>query len=375
MDELRDDGDHDLSLGDRFDLWRDGFQSQAATLYDFEEHGRDAYLDDYRRYVRTKRINGRWSLALDNKLLFHRLLEPFDEHRPELYGVVRDGRFHHVSDGRTGDGVPADTVPAPDAEVSPTRFGRRDDGHPGDAELTGVDDRNAGAVVYDHLRREGNLVLKWTNGGGGNNVLLCQRMDDGVRIDGETVTREAFERRVDALSDYLVTELVGMDTYAYHLYPDSPNTIRALSMYDAQAGEPFLATAVHRIGTDASAPVDNWSAGGLSASIDLDTGELSPAARAPKFGWEGRREVHPDTEEQIAGVTVPGWDDIREELLAMADELSYVPYIAWDIVVDAPGEFAVIEANNYTDVDLLQVHEPLLTDERVRRFYETHDVL
>ncbi|WP_435363071.1 sugar-transfer associated ATP-grasp domain-containing protein [Haloarchaeobius sp. DYHT-AS-18] len=359
MDELRDDGDHGLSPGEKLDLWRDGFQSQAATLYDFETHGRDAYLDDYSRYVQTKRINGRWSLALDNKLLFHRLLEPFDEHRPELYGLVRDGQFHHL------------TGAAP--EPATARFGRSDGGTDQVA-TRGVDGRNAGSVVLERLQREGNLVLKWTSGGGGNNVLLCQAMEEGVRVDGDPVSRQSFERRVDSLSDYLVTELVGMDDYAYTLYPDSPNTIRALTMYDQQAGEPFLATAVHRIGTDESAPVDNWSAGGLSAQLDPDTGQLSPAARAPKFGWDGRREVHPDTETQIAGVTVPGWADIHDELLTMADELSYIPYIAWDIVVSAPGEFAVIEANNYTDVDLLQVHEPLLTDERVRRFYETHGV-
>jgi len=35
----------------------------------------------------------------------------------------------------------------------------------------------------------------------------------------------------------------------------------------------------------------------------------------------------------------------------------------------------VIEGNAFSDTDLLQTHEPLLADDRVRRFFEHHGVV
>lgn len=44
-------------------------------------------------------------------------------------------------------------------------------------------------------------------------------------------------------------------------------------------------------------------------------------------------------------------------------------------MVTPPDEFQIIEANSFTDVHAMQVHEPLLRDGRVRQFYERHDVI
>jgi hypothetical protein len=37
--------------------------------------------------------------------------------------------------------------------------------------------------------------------------------------------------------------------------------------------------------------------------------------------------------------------------------------------------FRIIEANSFTGPQFLQIHKPLLADERVRRFYEAHGVI
>ena len=37
--------------------------------------------------------------------------------------------------------------------------------------------------------------------------------------------------------------------------------------------------------------------------------------------------------------------------------------------------FQILEGNNYTDVNLLQVHAPLLRDERILSFYQRHGVI
>lgn len=71
---------------------------------------------------------------------------------------------------------------------------------------------------------------------------------------------------------------------------------------------------------------------------------------------------------------MPGWERIKLDLLDIADQLSHIPYIGWDIIVTDDGEFSIIEANNNTSA-VIQMHDPLLCDERTRRFYERHGVL
>jgi D-alanine-D-alanine ligase-like ATP-grasp enzyme len=62
-------------------------------------------------------------------------------------------------------------------------------------------------------------------------------------------------------------------------------------------------------------------------------------------------------------------------LLEITDNLSYIPYAGWDVIVtDNEGSFKLIEANSHSGVKSLQVHEPLLVDNRVREFYETYGV-
>ena len=77
--------------------------------------------------------------------------------------------------------------------------------------------------------------------------------------------------------------------------------------------------------------------------------------------------------EQITGVRIPHWDSMTKKLLDVCAEMSYIPYVGWDIII-TPDGFAVIEGNNYPDLGH-QVFSPLLEDPRVRAFYEKFDAL
>ncbi|ESP90053.1 sugar-transfer associated ATP-grasp domain-containing protein [Candidatus Halobonum tyrrellensis] len=178
------------------------------------------------------------------------------------------------------------------------------------------------------------------------------------------------------LSEYLVSEFVRQADYADRLFPDAVNTLRVVTLNDDADG-PFVAGAVHRVGTAASAPVDNWSRGGLSVEIAGD-GTLSDGARWSSAGELRWFDAHPDTGDPLAGVEMPGWPAVRERILWMAAALPSLPHIGWDVVLTDEGDgendpgFVVIERNSHPGVETLQVHRPLLDDPRVRRFYERH---
>ena len=359
----------------RLRLWRRGFLTRSDAVYDLEESTYEDYVSDYQRYVRSKRINGTWSVALSNKLLFHRVMQPFDAHRMAVYGMLRGGTYHPIDD--RVDGSAGGTAPPRELADGGSTLAAVSEAEPDRTERAEASDatRNAAQRVVERLEDEGRLVLKWVRGGGGNNVLLCTRTADGYLVNGDPYAEAEFRSLVSSLDEYLVCEYVEQGPFGADLFPETPNTLRVITMYDEAAGEPFVAAAIHRIGTSDSAPLDNFTQGGLSAKIDRETGTLSAGAQPPVDGdveWHSR---HPDTGTRIEGARVPGWDRIRERLLEIADGCSFVPYVGWDVIVtDEEGSFTVIEANSYPGLKSIQVHGPLLTDDRVRRFYERHGV-
>lgn len=322
-------------------LWRHGFLSRDDLLYDLDEETRHRYVSEYQREL-TRPLNGRWKDALDNKLHFHRLLEPFDTHRSTVYAYLKRGQF-----------IPVD---APGGTAEP---------------ITG----NVGAQVRDQLDKDGRLVLKPTFGTTGSRILVCTKTDEGYQINGEEQTTTELTKRIADLDEYLVCEFVEQAQYAADLYPDSTNTVRLVTMWNPKTEKPFITSAIQRIGTERSIPVDNWSKGGLTAEVDSETGELSRGVHFPYSGTLEWRDTHPETNARITGTKVPGWSDIQNAIVEIAANYPQIPYVGWDIVVTGEGDFTIIEANSCTDVDLLQVHRPLLDDTRARRFYEHHDIV
>ncbi|WP_306058407.1 sugar-transfer associated ATP-grasp domain-containing protein [Natronococcus wangiae] len=349
----------DFSPRERLRFYRRRFLSKSGFLYDFDTYDPSLYLDDYQRYIRSGRINDHWGALIDNKLAFHEILGEFPSHRSTVHGLLRDGQFHVFEPGTEGavasdGGVELERPTDPDASrptVDPVDW------------------------LDDSLSDGDRLVLKWFSGGGGNNVHFLEREDGTYLYDGTPTNDAGLARTLADLEDYLVCEFVEQDEYADELYPDTVNTIRVLTMYDERAQEAFVPIAVQRIGTSDSAPVDNFSKGGLSAEVDRETGALSAGAHYYHRDSVTWHETHPETGARIEGTTVPGWEEIRDKLLEIANALSHMPYVGWDIVVTGEGEFKIIEGNSQTGVAAMQVHRPLLADERTRRFYRRHDVV
>lgn len=327
----------DQSWSRRLWLYRNGFTSSRGVIYDISSENVDYFLSDT-DWMATKTINQPYDAGLKVKPLFHRLVA--NTHRellPTAYGVLQDGRVINAGFSE---------------------------------EINSIDD----LCAFVSTRR---LVIKPVDGfaGYGIHVLSCK--DDRPTFDGEILTEEAFRERLRDCSESMIVEFVNQAEYSATIYPETTNTIRILTMVDPDSRDPFIAAAVHRFGTSDSGTVDNWSSGGATVGVDRETGELGEAVTSPKSGTVARYESHPDTGSPITGEVIPGWDDIRSKILDLASEYSWMwPYVGWDVVVtDDTGAISILEGNMYSDVDLIQAHEPLLADERVRRFYEHHGVI
>jgi len=312
-------------LSRRLELWRGGYRDVSHTLYDLQDRA-DAYLPDTAR-LDTFFINGVFARAvLHDKLLFTKLVGAA-VNAPTIVALVERGKVFAAGRASTLQEVAAE--------------------HP-------------------------SLVLKPSAGTRGQGVY---RLEAGT-LNGQGVTPEALDKLVNGLDDYLVTETVAQAAYARAIFPGSTNSVRVMTLIDPDTREPFVARAVHRFGGASTVPTDNWSRGGLCANVDLETGTLGRGVRHAKRtgGQLEWRTHHPDTGAPLEGVVVPRWQELCRGLLGAVKAFPFLTYVGWDVVLTDSG-FCVLEGNNNSDLDLLQVHGGMLEDARVRRFYKHHGVI
>lgn len=336
--ELEGVREFDIPWKRRLWLYRHGFISSRDALYDLSDESVGHYLSDLQQ-LRTANINERHAVLIQNKLTYHLVFgDVYPEHVPDIYGMVAADR-----------GM---------LEMPNLPFESLDD-------------------LLDHLESN-RLIVKPTVSALGRDVHVLDHDGDQPTFDGESMSRSRFERKLDGIPESILVEFVEQAPYADEIFPGSSNTVRCLTMVDPETDEPFIAAAVHRFGSETSQHVDNFSSGGVVAPVDVETGTLGEAVTSPKGGSSfSRISAHPDTETPIEGESIPGWSEVREGLLEIAGGYGdLLPYVGWDVVVtDHDGSFTLIEGNSSPDLDLLQTHQPLLVDERVRRFYEEHGVL
>jgi hypothetical protein len=315
--------------------WKDWFLTSSTILYDFETYGKEAYLNDW-QYHRRIQVNGLERSFTDHKYAFDQMIRHnHAEVLPDLYGVVREGQMFE----------PPSTAIA----------------------------SSVGEWVLKNLSDNDKIVIKPEDGEGGEDIYIVSKKDGTLVINGESASTTTLDQWTSD-TVYVVTEFINQAEYSAEIYPHTTNTVRLLSLWDYENNEPYVADAIHRIGTDMSRPVDNWDKGGLSVAIDLNNGTLGQATRWPHSSTVEWYDVHPDNGQRIKGVEIPKWSELKTAVREMASELWYMPMAAWDITVTKNG-FKMLEANSTPTINMMQVHRPLLLDERTRRFFEHHDVL
>lgn len=318
--------------------WLRGFLSRSVTLYqlDDETHDPKEYVNDVQRYTRTKHMVSPFlQEVLNNKFSFFLLVGALglkSEVVP-LLGLYSRGQVSRF----------------PNAERLPLK-----------------------PFLEEILAERRHIFMKPLRGAEANGVRSLKLTNDGgYRLDGSPATLDEAVTWAEKFGKPLLFEAaVSQHEFEASLNPDATNTLRVLTMpdLDDEDQSPFIAAAVHRIGTSRSGHIDNWTKGGLSANINLDTGELSRAGQLPlgrELEWFTH---HPDTGTQIEGATVPYWQETKELILDAAERLGFMEYVGWDVIISPTGP-VILEANINSGMNVIQVHGPLLEDPRVRKYY------
>ena len=318
---------HVVPLRRQLAAWRHGFYAETTRMYDFDTYGFDAYVSDYERVTTLASLN-RNNYILDDKVVTYLFLHEVGLPTPTVHGFVHEGKVVWLRE-------------------EPPRGG-----------LDGL------------LERRGRLVVKSRSGSGGTGFALLRREAGTTYVNGRPVANSAQALEGGSL---LISDFVEQHEQLAAVYPNTTNTTRVMTFRDADTDEPFVACATQKFGTTRSEPVDNFAAGGLSAGVDIDAGVLRHAKyREPRAGAKDSREIgwlheHPDTGMRITGMRIPHWQMVMDGAGRAAAALPDSRYVGWDLVITADG-FSILEGNNRADVNV-QMHGPLLVDERIRRFF------
>ena len=342
-----------LPLNRKLDLWRRGFFAESDTIYDLTRNSPDEYISDYQHAVSCSRINA-WSGFYDHKMVLRSFLLATGLRQANTVALVLDRRILlHPYDGQARYVTVTEMLDLLRQNGDQTQF------------IVKPEDGLCGEDIFLLMYRDGQF---WRQRG-----RSVEPLDLAAFLGEEKKSR----RKGRPASAILIEERIQQGAFWAGLFPDSANTIRMLTMWQPGEPSPFIARAVQRVGTADTVPTDNWSGGGISVPIDPATGRLGVGRMHPLKGHrpEQRFERHPDTGAQLTGAVIPGWDRIAGTVLRTAGRLPFNRIGGWDVLVDQSDTPIILEANGNSDVNLLQVHGGLLADPRVRRFYETFDVV
>jgi len=306
-----------------------GFWPDSYFLYNTEGKSLDYFISDYKRIVKLSRLNDHYSYILDDKLVF----EKFFDDSIQSVGFIQESNVYNKKNNSV----------------------------------------IALSIYLSNLVSEDKLIIKPRKGGGGEEVFILEYKQKRYLINGKEINYIDLIEKFKRSKDYLIYNYFNQIGFSHDVFPNTLNTIRILSILDNNNRKPIIIRAVHRFGTTKSMPVDNWSSGGLCCDINIETGYLSQGIVFPLDGKLIWNDSHPDSGKQLSGVRIPGWRKILTKVEGYHSTVPYLPYIGWDIVLHK-GEVLILEANSNSDVNLFQVHEPLLRNENFANFLKSRNI-
>lgn len=306
-----------------------GFLADQWMLYDFDHNDKSEYLSEFDWY-RSRYINEPFDFVCNNKIASAEILKQYVR-VPESYMIKNKGH------------------------------------------LTSFD---SVAMNYEDalalLKEKKKMFFKPYGKGKGTGVVIMTWDEEAnlPAIDLKPMSEEVFLGHLKKHDDWFLSEAMEQHQYLNDIYDQTVNTIRFITLKDPKTHQFKVFFAVQRIGTKETIPVDNGSRGGLVANIDLETGILTEARCLHN---RNVYKVHPDSGAPIEGVQIPGWAKLKEDMIALANKLPYMHFIAWDILITEEGH-CIIEANTSSGVNIIQLWGGQRNKE-LGDFYRYHGVI
>ena len=193
-------------------------------------------------------------------------------------------------------------------------------------------------LFFDFVKKNSRFILK-------PNDLECGK---GIRIID--LSKNSFQNMSDCFYDIIssnkngvvLEELIKQSEKTAVFHPNSVNTVRMITFRLDDRVE--LLPPSFRMGVKGSV-IDNASAGGIAAAVDLKTGIIKRVVDKKGNDYI----IHPDTKVQILGAKLPDWEDA----IKLSKELALVVpsnrYTGWDLAYTDKG-WILVEGNSIANM-------------------------
>lgn len=287
-----------------------GFTSDQIVLFDLNKDNYKNFITEVDRWE-TRYINSDFKEILDNKLLFYNYFKR-DLKIPKVLGYIVNGYFYNIDGENLNQ-----------------------------------------KLIVEIVKKEKKFLIKPLNAGGGSGIHLVEYKNEKLYFDNERID---FKRLIDLLlkyDNYILSKFIKQNKYSSEIFENTVNTIRIISYFDNKNNKIEIANATHRFGSSKSSIVDNVCSGGLFADVCVKTGVLSHA-----YSYNSTEKIkrHPVTSKKIEGIKIPKWAEITEYVKEKGKKYPYLPYMAWDIVLDENNKIVVIEINASSGLTLIQMY-------------------
>lgn len=195
-------------------------------------------------------------------------------------------------------------------------------------------------------------IIKPTLGGTWGEGVRLIRSTDGTITNMNSSVKDLF---ASYKQSFIIQERLEQHADMAKLNPTSLNTIRVMSY--RRENEIIIIYAIVRIGRNGQV-IDNETAGGIKADIDLQTGRIKGCAiGSPKESLMPVTDVGTPTD----GYQIPCFDKILETVKKMHHRLPYFDLVGWDMSVDKNGNPTLIEWNRAAELSQV-AHGPAFGD-------------
>ena len=202
-------------------------------------------------------------------------------------------------------------------------------------DMTAVEGSGDYAKFRDFFAANDRAVIKPRFESLGKGIRLMERPDSSDM-------RGEFGRLLDEYGSFLMEGFIEAADELRVLNPDSVNTVRVIAWFDGESTS--IQSASMRIG-HAGSFVDNVGAGGLTVSVDKETGVIDSDA-IDEAGF--RYEVHPETGVRFKGCQLPAWDRAIEVVKAVSGRIDGARYVGWDLACTKDHDWVIVEGNGKT---------------------------
>lgn len=205
-----------------------------------------------------------------------------------------------------------------------------------------VDCNSSEDAIQSFIVDHGTVIAKPNKGEQGKGVMKIQASDK------EAIAKFMKKRFEDV---YLLEECLENVSSIAQINPSSLNTIRATTFIDAE-GNPHILSIILRVGAPGE-HVDNWGAGGVGYSFDIETGICDRKGLDKK----NRSYIfHPGSNIKMVGFELPNYDELKKYVLKLVGVVPKAWYVGWDIAI-TPNGYDLIEMNCPAGHDMFQSFE------------------